>query len=60
MLRTYKDTTSNKFYEADLDTVDSKTKTLFVRDLQTNKEIVISVSTLKMYWTDVNDIYSKT
>ena len=55
MLKTYKDTISNKFYVADLDTVNSKTKTLFAKDLQTGKEIVISVATLNKYWVLVND-----
>ena len=55
MTQTYKHINSNKFLTADIDTVNPKTNTLYVRDLQTNKEIVMTVSTLKKYWTVINN-----
>ena len=56
MMQTYRHISrKSKLIQADIDTVDSKYNTLFVRDLKTNKEIVMSVSTLKKYWTVINN-----
>ena len=57
MTQVYKSISDNsKLIQADTDTVNSKTNTLFVKDLQTNKEIVITMSTLKKHWTPIDNI----
>lgn len=56
MTQTYKNNSDNsKLIQADIDTVDPRTKTLYVTQLDTNKEIIMAVSMLKKYWTVVNN-----